>query len=149
MNSFIDHVLFATTGHINHSMFWEMLTPPKEYAPPSGKILKAIESDFGSLDTLVSKFNTATAAVQGSGWGWLGYNKDLNKLVIATTANQDPLQSSTGLVPLLGIDVWEHAYVSFNIVIVNYFYQHMLLPQCPLHFTLSTNAVSPIQEPPP
>ena len=66
--------------------------------------------DFGSFETLVEKFNTQTAAVQGSGWGWLGYNKTSKRLEIATTVNQDPLQATTGLVPLLGIDVWEHAY---------------------------------------
>ena len=49
-------------------------------------------------------------AVQGSGWGWLGYDKAAGRLAIATCANQDPLEATTGLVPLLGIDVWEHAY---------------------------------------
>ncbi len=53
--------------------------------------------------------NTQTAAVQGSGWGWLGYNPATGRVQIATLANQDPL-STVGLVPLLGIDVWEHAY---------------------------------------
>jgi Fe-Mn family superoxide dismutase len=91
-------------------MFWEMLCPPKDFEPPSGELLQAIERDFGSLDALVKKFNGSTAAVQGSGWGWLGYSKDLGKLVVATTSNQDPLEATTGLVPLLGVDVWEHAY---------------------------------------
>lgn len=50
--------------------------------------------------------------MQGSGWGWLALQKETGKLVVATTANQDPLQPTTGLVPLLGVDVWEHAYVS-------------------------------------
>jgi Fe-Mn family superoxide dismutase len=98
-------------GHINHSMFWKMLCPPGDYEPPSGALADAIERDFGSLDDLKTKLNTTTAAVQGSGWGWLGYNKELKKLVIATTSNQDPLHPTTGLIPLLGIDVWEHAYV--------------------------------------
>jgi len=48
--------------------------------------------------------------VQGSGWGWLGYNKQSHRLQLATCANQDPLEATTGLVPLFGIDVWEHAY---------------------------------------
>ena len=48
--------------------------------------------------------------VQGSGWGWLGFDKTANKLVVTTTSNQDPLEATTGHVPLLGIDVWEHAY---------------------------------------
>ena len=51
-----------------------------------------------------------TVAVQGSGWGWLGYNKSSGFLEIATCSNQDPLEATTGLVPVMGIDVWEHAY---------------------------------------
>jgi superoxide dismutase len=93
-------------------MFWRMLCPPKDYEPPTGTLAKAIERDFGSLETLQTKFSGAAAGVQGSGWGWLGYNKELGKLTIATTSNQDPLQPTTGLIPLLGVDVWEHAYVS-------------------------------------
>lgn len=53
-------------------------------------------------------------SLQGSGWGWLGYNPETNALQIATTANQDPLQATTKLVPVLGVDVWEHAYVRLN-----------------------------------
>jgi hypothetical protein len=86
-------------------MFWEMLTPPKDCEPPSGALAKAIDADFGSLDKLVAKFSAAAAGVQGSGWGWLALSKDTGKLVVATTANQDPLHPTTGLVPLLGIDV--------------------------------------------
>ena len=56
------------------------------------------------------KLSSSTVAVQGSGWGWLGYNKANKQLQIATCANQDPLEATTGLVPLFGIDVWEHAY---------------------------------------
>ena len=52
----------------------------------------------------------AVARLQGSGWGWLAWHPEAHKLVVATSANQDPLQPTTGLVPLLGIDVWEHAY---------------------------------------
>lgn len=91
------------TGHINHAMFWQMLCPPKDFTPPSGKIAEAVKSDFGSLDSLISTFNASTAAVQGSGWGWLAYNPAAKKLVVATTANQDPLQATTGLVPILGM----------------------------------------------
>jgi Fe-Mn family superoxide dismutase len=102
-------IRFNGGGHVNHSIFWKNLCPPKEYAPPEGKLADKIEADFGSLDKLQSKLSTTAAGVQGSGWGWLGYNKDTDKLVIATTANQDPL-TTLGLTPLLGIDVWEHAY---------------------------------------
>ena len=57
-----------------------------------------------------TKLSQMTVAVQGSGWGWLGYNKATDTLQLATCANQDPLEATTGLVPLFGIDVWEHAY---------------------------------------
>jgi Fe-Mn family superoxide dismutase len=62
------------------------------------------------LESMQDKLSGSTVAVQGSGWGWLGYNKTANKLQIATCANQDPLEATTGLIPLFGIDVWEHAY---------------------------------------
>lgn len=94
-------------------MFWEMLIPPKDFEPPRAHstLENAIKNDFGSLDDLISRFNAATAAVQGSGWGWLAYNTEVDKLVITTTANQDPLEpTSSGLIPILGVDVWEHAY---------------------------------------
>ncbi|GAB4816184.1 hypothetical protein N2152v2_003230 [Parachlorella kessleri] len=103
-------IKFNGGGHINHTMFWQMLCPPKDYEPPSGKLEQEIQAAFGSLDLLVTKFNTVAGAIQGSGWGWLGYNKDLKTLQIATTANQDPLQGTTGLVPIVGIDAWEHAF---------------------------------------
>jgi Fe-Mn family superoxide dismutase len=67
----------------------------------------AIDKEFGSFTAFQAKFQTQSAAVQGSGWGWLGYNKEAKRVEIATLPNQDPL---TGLVPLLGVDVWEHAY---------------------------------------
>ena len=54
--------------------------------------------------------SSATVAIQGSGWGWLGYSKEKKRLEIATCSNQDPLEATTGLIPLFGIDVWEHAY---------------------------------------
>jgi len=93
-------------------MFWQMLIPPKDFQPPrpESTLEKAINNDFGSLDDLISRFNTATAAVQGSGWGWLAVDKNVDKLVITTTANQDPLEPTSGLIPILGVDVWEHAY---------------------------------------
>ena len=72
-----------------------------------GPLASAINRDFGSLDEFKKSFSVQAAAVQGSGWGWLGYNKVSKRLEIATTSNQDPL---THLVPLLGVDVWEHAY---------------------------------------
>ena len=102
-------IKFNGGGHVNHSMFWKCLTAPKDFAMPEGELLKMIERDFGSLDAMQDKFTAATVAVQGSGWGWLGYNEATGKLAVTTTANQDPCVT-TGLTPLLGVDVWEHAY---------------------------------------
>lgn len=102
-------IKFNGGGHINHSIFWTILGPKTTHASPKGDLLKMIERDFGSFDVFKEKFNTETIAIQGSGWGWLGYNKNLKQLEIATCANQDPL-STKGLVPIVGIDVWEHAY---------------------------------------
>ena len=95
-------------GHLNHTLFWENLTP--EETTPGPETSAAIAEAFGDLDALKADMSAKTVAVQGSGWGWLGYNAATKRLEIATCANQDPLQATTGLVPLLGIDVWEHAY---------------------------------------
>mmetsp|Transcript_3865 Transcript_3865/g.10946 ORF Transcript_3865/g.10946 Transcript_3865/m.10946 type:complete len:221 (+) Transcript_3865:86-748(+) len=104
-----DAIKFNGGGHVNHSIFWTNLCPAKDFEPPSGVLAAAIDTQFGSLEEFQGKFAATTAAVQGSGWGWLGYDKATGKLAIATTGNQDPL-STKGLVPLLGVDVWEHAY---------------------------------------
>jgi len=100
---------FNGGGHINHSIFWHNLSPDGG-GEPTGDLLDAIKRDFGNFDSFIAKMSAATIAIQGSGWGWLGYNTDTDRLAIATCANQDPLQGTTGLVPLFGIDVWEHAY---------------------------------------
>ncbi len=103
-------IRFNGGGHINHSIFWTILCPQSQATgKPFGELAKAIQKDFGGFDTFVEKMSHATIAIQGSGWGWLGYNKNLKRLEIATCSNQDPL-STQGLVPLMGIDVWEHAY---------------------------------------
>lgn len=102
---------FNGGGYINHSIFWTNLAPKGKGGgeTPTGPLADAITNDFGSLDKLKEKMTAKTVSVQGSGWGWLGYNKSENCLEIATCQNQDPLVTK-GLVPLLGIDVWEHAY---------------------------------------
>ncbi len=108
----IDHaVKFNGGGHVNHSIFWTNLAPKNKGGGtlPEGDLANAIKKDFGSLDKLVEQLSAKAGAIQGSGWGWLGYNKTRGLLEIATCDNQDPL-SLKGLVPLLGIDVWEHAY---------------------------------------
>lgn len=100
---------FNGGGHINHSIFWTNLSP-KGGGEPKGELLDVIKRDFGSFAAFKEKLTAVSAGVQGSGWGWLGYNKEQGRLQIAACSNQDPLQGTTGLIPLLGIDVWEHAY---------------------------------------
>jgi len=100
---------FHGGGHINHSIFWQNLSP-NGGGEPEGQLLEAINKDFGSFEKFMSTMSTATVGIQGSGWGWLGYNKASKSLAISACPNQDPLEPTTGLVPLLGIDVWEHAY---------------------------------------
>ncbi|MCG3264669.1 superoxide dismutase [Listeria monocytogenes] len=93
-------------GHANHTLFWSILSPNGGGAP-TGNLKAAIESEFGTFDEFKEKFNAAAAARFGSGWAWLVVND--GKLEIVSTANQDsPL--SDGKTPVLGLDVWEHAY---------------------------------------
>ena len=75
-----------------------------------GALITAIEASFGDAESMKQELSAASVAVQGSGWGWLGYNTKTGLIECATRANQDPLEATTGLVPLLGVDVWEHAY---------------------------------------
>merc|ERR1719453_1770938 len=104
-------IKFNGGGHVNHSIFWTNLAPPGKGGggEPSGELADLINAEFGSFDAFKTKFNATTAAVQGSGWGWLAYDQASGRVAITTCANQDPC-STTGLVPLLGVDVWEHAY---------------------------------------
>jgi Fe-Mn family superoxide dismutase len=93
-------------GHANHSLFWEIMSP-NGGGEPSGSLAATIESVFGSLDELKSQVNDAGVKRFGSGWTWLVH--DGTGLVVRSTANQDsPIMDSH--TPLLGIDVWEHAY---------------------------------------
>eukprot|EP00941_MAST-03F_sp_MAST-3F-sp1_P003650 g3650.t1 len=102
---------FNGGGHVNHSLFFENLAPAGQGGggKPTGALLAAIEKEFGSFEDFQAVFAAKTAAVQGSGWGWLGYDASAKRVVVETCANQDPL-SSKGLKPLMGVDVWEHAY---------------------------------------
>ena len=104
-------IRFNGGGHVNHSIFWTNLAPIGKGGgeTPKGALLHAIQHDFGSVEALIEKMSAQAVGVQGSGWAWLGFNKEEKRLQLATCANQDPL-STTGLKPLLGIDVWEHAY---------------------------------------
>ncbi|KAG5019346.1 hypothetical protein AAZX31_06G137700 [Glycine max] len=106
-------IKFNGGGHVNHSIFWKNLAPVREGGgePPKGSLGWAIDTHFGSFEALIQKVNAEGAALQGSGWVWLGLDKELKRLVVETTANQDPLVTKgPNLVPLIGIDVWEHAY---------------------------------------
>jgi Fe-Mn family superoxide dismutase len=97
-------------GHWNHSFFWQILAP-NAGGNPSGKLADAINSSFGSFDAFKEKFNNAGMTRFGSGWAWL-ISKD-GKLEITSTPNQDnPLMDVADVkgTPLLGVDVWEHAY---------------------------------------
>lgn len=94
-------------GVYNHDFFWSIMSPEKDQNP-NGDLLKAIIKAFGSLDNFKTKFKDAALGRFGSGWAWLILDKDGN-LSIISTANQDsPI--SQGLTPILGLDVWEHAY---------------------------------------
>ena len=93
-------------GALNHSLFWELLSPEKQ--EPTADVLAAIEEAFGSFEDFKTAFTQAATTRFGSGWAWLVVNKD-GKLEVTSTANQDtPL--SEGKKPILALDVWEHAY---------------------------------------
>lgn len=93
-------------GHLNHTMFWEWLAPNAGGAP-TGDIAAAIDEAFGSFDDFKAEFKAAATGRFGSGWAWLVL--DYGKLKVVSTANQDnPI--SDGQIPVLGLDVWEHAY---------------------------------------
>ncbi len=93
-------------GYLNHNLFWSYMTPEKTV--PSQDLLESINTTFGTLDAFKEQFTKAATTRFGSGWAWLVKDKE-NKLKIYSTANQDsPL--TLGDKPLLGIDVWEHAY---------------------------------------
>ena len=94
-------------GHVNHSMFWTIMGP-NGGGEPTGPIADAINETFGSFDELKTKFNEAGTKRFGSGWAWLVRNAD-GKLEVTSTANQDNPMSE-GKHPVLGNDVWEHAY---------------------------------------
>jgi Fe-Mn family superoxide dismutase len=96
-------------GHVNHTMFWTLMAPPGNGGggEPSGELGAAIASTFGDFAKFKEQFTKAALTRFGSGWAWLSVDK--GKLVVESTANQDnPI--SEGRTPILGVDVWEHAY---------------------------------------
>lgn len=97
-------------GHYNHSLFWEVMGPNKG-GEPKGELAEAVKSAFGSFNDFKEKFSNAAATRFGSGWAWLVVNN--GKLVVTSTPNQDnPLMDVADVkgTPILGLDVWEHAY---------------------------------------
>lgn len=94
-------------GHANHTLFWEIMSPGGA-AKPDGALLAAIDADLGGFDTFKEAFTKAATTRFGSGWAWL-VTDSAGKLAVLSTANQDsPLMD--GQIPILGLDVWEHAY---------------------------------------
>jgi Fe-Mn family superoxide dismutase len=100
-------------GHWNHSQFWMAMAPPGQGGEPSEALAGAIEASFGSLASLREQFSAAAASRFGSGWAWLILRPN-GELAVTSSANQDnPLMGLRGMMrgtPLLGLDVWEHAY---------------------------------------
>jgi Fe-Mn family superoxide dismutase len=94
-------------GHANHTMFWEIMGPNGGGAP-SGALAEAINKAFGDFDSLKAKVNDAGVKRFGSGWSWLVADRGGNLQVISTANQDSPIMQ--GLTPLLGVDVWEHAY---------------------------------------
>ncbi|MEM7174106.1 MAG: superoxide dismutase [Bacteroidota bacterium] len=98
-------------GHYNHTLFWHILSPNPQKAP-KGLLQNALEADFDSFDQFLEKFNQSAVTHFGSGWAWLIVNQK-QRLEITTTPNQDnplmPVSAQQGM-PILGIDLWEHAY---------------------------------------
>ncbi len=104
-------IKFNGGGHVNHSIFWTNLAPVGMGGGehPKGPLMHALEKKYGTIQNFIDKMSSAAVGIQGSGWAWLGYCPASDCFRIVTCANQDPL-STQGLIPLLGIDVWEHAY---------------------------------------
>jgi len=102
-------IKFNGGGHLNHSIFWKNLQPEKSGGGQlkEGLFSQAIKQEFGDLEKLKGSVNAAALSIQGSGWAWLGLDSRTKKLTITTTDNQDPL---TPQVPIIGIDMWEHAF---------------------------------------
>ena len=94
-------------GHANHSMFWTIMSP-KGGGKPGGDLAKAIDSELGGFDKFKEQFTNAAITRFGSGWAWLSVEKS-GKLVVESTPNQDS-PYMIGKTPILGVDVWEHAY---------------------------------------
>ncbi|KAE8449136.1 hypothetical protein EG329_008520 [Mollisiaceae sp. DMI_Dod_QoI] len=105
------NINFNAGGHVNHSLFWENLIPsssPNAQPSAAPKLSTALVSRYGSVEKFQEKFNTVLLGLKGSGWGWLVQDIESGNLEITTSKDQDIVP--VGKKPLLGIDMWEHAY---------------------------------------
>ncbi len=102
-------VAFHGAGHFNHSIFWNNLTPAEEFEDPSGDLLDRLEHDFGSFENFKDQFTAAASSVEGSGWGMLVWEPGGNHLLTLGVENHQKQLFGTAI-PILVIDVWEHAY---------------------------------------
>jgi Fe-Mn family superoxide dismutase len=102
---------FNGGGHVNHTIFWYTMAPAgsESTREPSGELARAIRDSFGSFDAFKSQFSAAANSVEGSGWAWLMYEPVSKSLIVTQMEKQQNLDM-TGARPLLGLDVWEHAY---------------------------------------
>lgn len=99
---------FNGGGHVNHTLFWTGMSP-EGGGQPTGALADAINADFGSFGSFTDQFKSVAGSVKGSGWGWLAYEPISGRLIVTHMHNQEN-GLFAGLVPLLGVDVWEHAY---------------------------------------
>ena len=109
----IDHwekkLAFHTSGHALHSVFWPNMAPEKKTGKPSHELSKSLDTAFGTRDKFQAQMTAAAVAVEGSGWGILGYNP-LNQSLVVLQAENHQKQCIWSVVPILVVDVWEHAY---------------------------------------
>lgn len=105
-------IRFNGGGHINHSLYWENLTPRSKGGGdlPKGRLSDELIQEFMSIEKMQGALSQKAASVQGSGWAWLGFHPERRRIEIEITPIHDLLRASKGLVPLLCIDMWEHAY---------------------------------------
>lgn len=102
-------IKFNAGGHINHTLFWESMTPPSSAKhTPDAKLADAINIRWGSLESFKSAFGAVALGLQGSGWTWLAKDSESGNLELLTSKDQDVVPA--GKIPLLGLDMWEHAY---------------------------------------
>lgn len=99
---------FHGGGHVNHTLFWHFMTPESGQAP-FGEVAEAMEKGFGSIDKCLWQFKQAANSVEASGWGWLVFDPMSDSLLVMQMEKQQDMLL-TGAVPILGVDVWEHAY---------------------------------------